>query len=69
MVSAIFLLCLTWGTLVLFFLLLVRIGAKPAPTPPSIESKSGWAHHTKTTKIPLHTGSTFVLNPRLSNSR
>ena len=54
MVSAIFLLCLTWGTLVLFFLLLVRIGAKPAPTPPSIESKSGWAHHTKTTKIPLH---------------
>jgi hypothetical protein len=40
-------------TLVLFFLLLVRIGAKPVPTPPSIESKRGWAHQLKTTKATL----------------
>jgi len=53
MMPAILLSCLAWGTLVLFFLLLVRIGAKPIPTPPSIESKRGWAHQLRTTKATL----------------
>jgi hypothetical protein len=30
------LLCLAWGTLVFFFVLLVRMGAKPAPKPPEL---------------------------------
>jgi hypothetical protein len=63
------LLCLTWGMVGLFFVLLVRIGAKLVPTPPSIERNSGSALGMKASRLPLHTGSTFVLNPRLSNSR
>jgi hypothetical protein len=31
-----FLLCLAWGVLTFFFVLLVRIGAKPAPQPPGL---------------------------------
>jgi hypothetical protein len=38
MVFTILLSCLTWGTVVLFFVFLVRISARPVPTPPSIES-------------------------------
>jgi hypothetical protein len=34
MLMAAFLFSLTWGLLSLFFLLLVRIGAKPVPAPP-----------------------------------
>jgi hypothetical protein len=64
MMTALF--SLAWGMVALFFVLLVKIGAKPVPTP---ESKSAWAHHIKTSRVPLHTGSTFVLNPRLSNFR
>ena len=48
MVAAIFLSCLAWATLVLFFLLLVKISAKPVPTPTSIESKRGWAYQLTT---------------------
>ncbi len=33
MLTATFLLCLGWGLLTLFFLSLVRIGAKPEPKP------------------------------------
>jgi hypothetical protein len=50
MVAAIFLSCLAWATLVLFFLLLARISAKPVPTPPSIESKKRWAYQLTTSK-------------------
>jgi hypothetical protein len=64
MMTALF--CLAWGMVASFFVLLVRIGAKPVPTP---ESKSSWAHHIKTSRVPLHTGSTLVLHPRLSSSR
>jgi hypothetical protein len=28
--------CLGWGTLAFFFVLLVRIGAQPAPKPPGL---------------------------------
>jgi hypothetical protein len=66
MVAAILLICL-WGILLFFFILLVRIGAKSVPIPPSIESKSDWAR-LRTGKVPLHTSSSFVLNPRRSNS-
>jgi hypothetical protein len=53
MLAAIFLSCLAWGILVLFFLLLVKIGSNPVPTPPSIESDNGWAHQVRTSKAAL----------------
>jgi hypothetical protein len=66
--TIVFLLCLAWGMVASFFVLLVMIGARPVPTPPSIKSKSAWAHQLRMSKTVLHAGSTFVLNPRRSNS-
>jgi hypothetical protein len=33
-----FLFCLAWGMLAFFFVLLVRIGARPVPKPPELPS-------------------------------
>jgi hypothetical protein len=65
MMTALF--CVAWGMVTLFFVSVVRAGAKPVPTP---EGKSLWANDLKTTRrVPLRSGSTLVLNSRLSNSR
>jgi len=45
-----FLLCLTWGTLTLFFLLLVRAGAKPVPVAP----KPRWRKRTSLSLVAIH---------------
>ena len=61
------LLCLALGMIALFFVLVVRAGAKPMPTP---ESDGRWAHDLKTTRrVSLHSGPVLVFNSRLSNSR
>ena len=60
------LLFLTWGMVASFFVLLVRTGAKPMPTP---ESDGRWAHDVKTRRVPFQSGRLLIFNSRLSNSR
>jgi hypothetical protein len=47
-----FLLCVTWGMLTLFFLLLVRAGAKPVPVP--APPKARWRKRASLSLLRVH---------------
>jgi hypothetical protein len=53
LVTAIFLSCLAWGVLVVYFLLLLRIGSIEVPKPSSIKGEGGWAHQPRTSEAPF----------------